>query len=125
MYYAKNWGPYAVVVGHEDDMEHRYNRYIRGMLIMELERLEDSQVFLDAMDQAARMGGETEIQFNDRAWGMNVRPTTVHIWSTEVEEWEDSFSHAEVRAVMEGWIKLLQMPDSEESQVIVDLGENQ
>lgn len=122
MYYLKNWGPYVVAAGHEEDMENRYNRYIRGMLLMELERLEDCQIFLNAMDQAARMGGDTEIQFNDKAWGMDVRPTTVHIWSTSVEEWEDNFSHAEVRAAVEGWMRLLQMPDSDESQVIVDLG---
>lgn len=75
------------------------------------------------MNEAERMGGDTEIQFNDKAWGMDVRPTTVHIWSTLEDEWQDDFSHREVRLAVEGWMKLLQMPDSEESEVIVDLGD--
>ena len=122
MFYLKNWGPYVAAIGHENDMEHRYNRYIRGMLLMELERLDDCQVFLKAIDQAERQGGDVEIQFNDKAWGMDVKAKTVTIWSTENDEWVDTFSHSEIRRAVEGWMKLLQMPDSPESQIIVDLG---
>lgn len=123
LFYRKNWGPALEVIGHEDGSRNRYGFYVGGMLWMELRGLDICQRFLDAMNEAERMGGDTEIQFNDKAWGMDVRPTTVHIWSTLEDEWQDDFSHREVRLAVEGWMKLLQMPDSEESEVIVDLGD--
>ena len=122
MFYQPNWGPTTIALGHENDQDNRYNRYIRGMLWMELNRVDDCQVFLNALDQAEHQGGDVEIQFNDKAWGMDVRAKTVTIWSTSNDEWVDTFSHNEIRRAVEGWMKLLQMPDSPESQVIVDLG---
>lgn len=122
MFYLKDWGPEAVAIGHEDDLDNRYNLYVQGMLWAELRRPEDCQVFLNALDQAEHEGGDVEIQFNDKAWGMDVRAKTVTIWSTSNDEWVDTFSHTEIRRAVEGWMKLLQMPDSPESQIIVDLG---
>ena len=122
MFHLKNWGPTAAAIGHENDPNNRYNLYLQGVLWAELRRVDDCQVFLNALDQAARQGGDVEIQFNDKAWGMDVRAKTVRIWSTSVDEWEDVFTHEQVRRAVEGWMKLLQMPDSEDSQIIVDLG---
>ena len=122
MFYLKNWGPAAIAIGHEDDHDNRYNRHVQGMLWAELRKPEDCQVFLNAIDQAEHQGGDVEIQFNDKAWGMDIRAKTVTIWSTFNDDWVDTFSHNEIRRAVEGWMKLLQMPDSPESQFIVDLG---
>lgn len=122
MFYRKNWGPTAVAVGHEDEPDNRFNLYIQGMLWMELDRVKSCQIFLSAMHEAAKKGGDADIQFNDKDWGMDVKATTVTIWSTSVDEWVDTFPHEQVRRAVEGWMKLLQMPDSEESHFIVDLG---
>jgi len=121
MHYAKNWGPYAAVVGHETDPDHRYNLYIGCMLSTELGRVEDCQAFLTAMDDVQRKGGDAEARFCDKGWGMDIRPTTVTIWSTTEDEWVDVFPFEQVRRIVQAWMKLLQMPDSPESQIIVDL----
>lgn len=121
MRYVKGMGPKARVVGSEMDAENRYNRYLGGFFWSELDSLDQCQLFLQAMNEAAAQGGDAEETFNDKAWGANIKPTTVEIWSTMRDDWEDVFTQDEVRRVLAGWMKLLQMPDSEESQVIVDL----
>ncbi|MHB1083059.1 MAG: hypothetical protein ACYC67_26940 [Prosthecobacter sp.] len=122
MFYMKGMRAKARAIGHETDPENRYNRYVGGFLWSELSSPQMCQMFLRAMDEIAEQGGDAEETFNDKAWGADIRPATVEIWSTMRDDWVDTFSHNEIRRAVEGWMKLLQMPDSPESQIIVDLG---
>lgn len=122
MRYMNGMGPKARVLGQEANAENRYNRYVGGLLWSELRSLKRCELFLQALNEAAEQGGDAEETINDKDWGANVKPTTVEIWSTMRDDWEDVFTQDEVRRVLAGWMKLLQMPESEESQVIVDLG---
>lgn len=122
MHYMKGMGANAHALGNERDPEDRYNRYIGGFLWSELNTLERCHLFLQAMDEVAEQGGDAEETFNDRGWGADIKPEVVEIWSTMRDDWVDVFSQAEIRRALAGWMKLLQMPESEESQVIVDLG---
>lgn len=122
MRYTKGMGPKARALGHEDDPDNRYNKFLGGLLWSELRSMKRCQLFLQAMDEVSKQGGDAEETINDKAWGANIKPNSVEIWSALQDDLEDVFTHDEVRRALGGWMKLMQMPESEQSEVTVDLG---
>ena len=124
MHNVEGWGSEAVVVGHEQDENNPYNMVLGEMLSFELKYPRHCESFLKVADSVEHQGGDAREVLHDKAWRLVIRPTEVAIeyeFDDMGNEWKAVFPLGQVRRAVRGWMKFLQMPESPERRLIVDL----
>ena len=120
MHYKQGWGPQAVVVGREDDHQNRFNRFIGSMLWSDWDSVAGCDDFLKALDEVGHKV-QQERSFCGNGWFITIRNDSVLIEFAADQTTTERFTIEQVRRAVTGWRKLLTMPDTAESQVIVEL----
>jgi hypothetical protein len=124
MHQVKNWGPGAVAIGHEQEENHPYNMVLGEMLSFELKFPRHCQSFLKVADKVKHQGGDALEVLHDKAWRVVIRPTEVAIeyeFDDMGDDWKAVFPLEQVCRAVKGWMQFLQMPESSERRLIVDL----
>lgn len=124
LHQIKGWGPGAVAVGHEQEEEHPYNMVLGEMLSFELKQPRHCLAFLKVADRVEHEGGGAREVLHDKAWRTEIRPTQVMIEYEHEDmgdEWKATFPLAHVRRAVKGWMRFLEMPESDSRRLIVDL----
>ena len=119
MRYKQGWGHQAVVVGHEDDHQNRFNRFIGSMLWSDWDSVAGCDDFLNALDEVDHKA-QQERSFCGNGWFITIRNDSVLI-EFAADQTTERFTIEQGRRAVTGWQKLLSMPDADESQVIVEL----
>ena len=122
MRHLDQWGPHAVLVGHENDHDNRFNFYLGTMLWSDYHSIRNCNELIEALNgvkHSADENAESYLHYN--AWFVTIRKAGVHIVFAPNEDQEDTFPLEQVLHAATGWLALLKMPASPESQVIVDL----
>ena len=123
-YQIKGWGPGAVAVEHEQDEKHPYNMVLGEMLSFELRHPRYCQIYLNMADRVEREGGGACEVLHDMAWRTEIRPTQVLIeyeYDDVGDEWKAIFPFDQVRRAVRGWMRFLEMPESDDRRLVVDL----
>jgi hypothetical protein len=124
MHQVSGWGSAAVAIGHETDSNNSYNLVLGGMLDFEMSSVSRCETFLKAAADIEREGGSAEYTLHDKAWIINIRPTEVAIeyeFDDMGDDWKAVFPLEQVCRAVKGWMQFLQMPESSERRLIVDL----
>jgi len=124
MHQVPNWGLATVALGHEMEDNNPYNLVLGGMLNFEMTSVKRCETFLRLATEVEHQGGRAESILHDKAWIIKIRPTVVAIeyeFEDVGDEWKAIFPLKQVQRAVRGWMKILQMPDSPERRLIVDL----
>lgn len=124
MHQAPGWGPESLAIGHEKEHNNPYNLVLGGMLDFEMKSVRRCETFLQMAADVKRQGGTTESILHDKAWIIKIRPTEVAIeyeFDDQGDEWKAIFPLEQVQRAVRGWMQFLQMPESPERRLIVDL----
>lgn len=124
MHQIKDWGPGAIAVGHEQDESHPYNMVLGEMLSFEFKLPRHCLSFLAVVDRVEQQGGDAQAILHDKAWRVEIRPTQVAIEYEHDDmgaDWKASFPLPQVRRAVKGWMRFLEMPESDTRRLVVDL----
>ena len=115
----------ASLIGAPEDPASRYNHYLCSALLNDFQSLGTCIQLLVEINFLER-GKKTEFEWAGSAWFINLRRDGVqigHQTSRQGEDEEGRFSLAELKAALDGWLQFLEMPQSLEAKVEVQLPE--
>ena len=115
----------ASLVGAPEDQASRYNRYLCSALLNDFQSLGTCIQLLVEINFLER-GKKTEFEWAGSAWFIKLRRGGVqigHQTNCQGENEEGRFSLAEFKGALQGWVQFLEMPQSLEAKVEVQLPE--
>jgi hypothetical protein len=115
----------AVPLG--EGLDSPYNKYLCGFICSDIQSCNSCDEVLNKIRKMESGESEGE-EWSGNAWDVNIQKSGVQINNQYIHEWnnlpEGRFTLAELKAALQGWKHFLEMPESLDSVVEVELPES-